>query len=148
MAKMTKIILSILFPIILFADDFNPMSGRNEMMETSTATKRWGNEKFTVEKFKKATISERAKMAADLVSSSALVGKTNSEIKTLLGPYTGHYRSRRIPAYLIEEGWKTHKDSWQLVFFLDQTDKVTSVKFHKNCCYSTEDHSDRKPSDK
>lgn len=138
----------IVFSFPAFASPFDPMAGRNEMMDPSAAAKRWGNIKFDIEKFKTGSLDLRSKMAADLVSSRPFVGMTNEEVKGKLGAFTGYYWSHRFPAYLIEEGWKEHKDSWQLVFLVNRENKVVDVKIHKNCCYTSGAQSERMPSDK
>ena len=62
------------------------------------------------------------------------IGKSAEEVRKELGEFTGNFFSDSIPAYLIEEGWKKGKDTWQLVFLLNENGKVNEVKIHKNCC--------------
>ena len=73
-------------------------------------------------------------MASDLIEGKSLVGKTSTEVKKLLGPTSGYFWSHRVPTYFIEEGWKSNQDSWQLVFLIDESEHVTEVRIHKNCC--------------
>lgn len=107
-----------------------------EFMMADEATKRWGAKPFDVRKFKTGKVSERAAMAVDLIRSKSMLGKTPDEIKTLLGDFSGYFWSDRVPAYFVSEGWTEGKDSWQLVFLLDNSAHVNEVRIHKNCCRS------------
>jgi len=46
--------------------------------------------------------------------------------------HRGLHANDNVPAYFIEEGWTDHKDSWQLVFLLNDSGMVREVKIHKN----------------
>lgn len=103
-------------------------------LDTKSAEKRWGAKIFSPEGFKNGSLKLRAQMAASLQKGNHFVGKTPNEIKATLGPFTGHFWSGMVPAYLIEEGWNLNSDSWQLVFLLDDAGKVKEIRIHKNCC--------------
>ncbi|MFM8312796.1 MAG: hypothetical protein ACKOA8_00765, partial [Deltaproteobacteria bacterium] len=103
-------------------------------LDSKTAEKKWGSKVFSPEEFKKGSVKLRAQMAASLLNGKLFQGKKASEIKTALGPFTGHFWSSSVPAYLIEEGWTLNSDSWQLVFLLDNSGKVKEIRIHKNCC--------------
>jgi len=108
-----------------------------EFLTSSEAKIKWGNHPFSPEKFKKGSVEEKAAMAAQLTRIKTLLGKTPTEIKTLLGEFSGHFWNDSIPTYLIEEGWQKGGDSWQVVFLLDNVGRVSEIKIHKNCCNKT-----------
>lgn len=94
--------------------------------------KRWGAEKFDLEKFKKSTPNERSKMVADLLKNQKMfIGKDVSEIRAMLGGFEGHYFSDSIPTYLV---FDQPKDVWQVVFLHDKQFKINEILVHKNCC--------------
>jgi hypothetical protein len=103
-------------------------------MPLQTAKQRWKEKPFNASKFKTGNPKERASMAAAIITSKKLLGKTPEEVRTLLGGFSGFFWSDYIPAYLIEEGWTQKKDTWQLVFLLDDQGRVNDVRIHKNCC--------------
>lgn len=105
-----------------------------EFITSAEAQKRWGTEEFSVQKFKNGSQQQRAAMASSLTRNKDLLGKTASEVRNLLGSFSGHFWSERVPTYLIEEGWKTGADTWQIVFLLNDTEKVAEIRIHKNCC--------------
>jgi hypothetical protein len=105
-------------------------------MSVAAAKQRWKEKAFDASKFKSGTAKERAAMATNLISSKKLLGKTPKEIQVLLGGFSGFFWSDYIPAYLIEEGWSQGKDTWQLVFLLNDQGLVNEVRIHKNCCAS------------
>ncbi len=107
---------------------------QEKFMALQEIKKRWGDAPFSPNAFKTAAVNVRAKMAHDLIRRKALVGKSASEIKALLGPTSGYFWSERVPTYFIEEGWSQKKDSWQLVFLIDANERVTEVRVHRNCC--------------
>jgi hypothetical protein len=51
-----------------------------------------------------------------------------------LGRHDASYKNDFIPAYSLNEGWKTGQDTWQLVFLPDSNMKILEVFVHKNCC--------------
>ena len=103
-------------------------------LDSKTAEKKWGSKPFSPEEFKKGTVNLRAEMAASLLKGNQFQGKKASDVKAALGPFTGHFWSSSVPAYLIEEGWPSNADSWQIVFLLDNSGKVKEIRVHKNCC--------------
>lgn len=103
-------------------------------LDSKTAEMKWGSRPFSSEEFKKGPLKLRAQMAVNLIKGKLFQGKKASEVKTDLGPFTGHFWSSSVPAYLIEEGWISNSDSWQIVFLLDDSGKVKEVRIHKNCC--------------
>jgi hypothetical protein len=120
---------------LLLISVFGVCSGAvQEFMNLEIAQKRWGQKPFSAELFKAGTPKDRASMAYSLIQGKTFIGKSAKEVKTMLGPTSGYFWSKRIPTYFIEEGWDKNQDSWQLVFLIDEQDRVTEVKIHKNCC--------------
>jgi len=107
---------------------------KKDYMGVEDATKRWGHETFDPQKFKSGDVKKRASMVSSLIEGKTLVGKPLSEIRPLLGEFSGHYWNDNIPTYIVEEGWKTNSDTWQLVFLPGQNQTVREIKIHKNCC--------------
>jgi hypothetical protein len=108
---------------------------RGETLPAVRAEKRWGNENFDPVKFKSASISERARMAASLLKlQKRYIGIDRSDIRARLGDFDGYYFSDMFPTYMIEEGKDQSEDSWQIVFLLDRNEKVSEIIIHKNCC--------------
>ena len=115
-------------------DSLSPFESKQEWMDLKAAEKKWGNEEFSAQKFKTASLDERAKMAVGLIKSKTFLGKSPEAVKAELGPYTGYFFSDRIPAYLLNEGWKKNENTWSLVFLSTVTGKIKDVRIHKNCC--------------
>lgn len=107
---------------------------KQKFMGIEEIRKRWGTVPFSAEKFKAAATKQRAEMAYDLVKKKSLKGKSVAEVKALLGETSGYFWTERVPTYFIEEGWATKGDSWQLVFLVDNDERVTDIRVHKNCC--------------
>lgn len=103
-------------------------------MANHLVKKKWGATRLNLEQFKKGNSKVRGTMVFSLLSDKTLIGKSADEIRTLLGPFTGFFWSDSIPAYMIDEGWQHKKDSWQLVFLLDEQGRVNDIRVHKNCC--------------
>jgi len=110
---------------------------RGETMSVSKAEKKWGKREFGAEQFKSASEANRASMAASLIrNKKQFIGKDRSEIRKLLGDYSGHYVSGMFPTYLIQDAIKIGDEAWQIVFLLDADEKVKDIVVHKNCCYN------------
>ncbi len=107
---------------------------RGTYMSVSNAKARWGITSFDANKWKAGSSKVRASMVASLVEGRQFIGKPISSIRGLLGNYSGHLWSDEIPTYIVEEGWDTGKDTWQVVFLPDRARLVREVKIHKNCC--------------
>ena len=107
---------------------------KRDYMNLSDADKRWGHSQFDPEKFKAGNTKTKSTMVVSLIKGKTMLGKPLSEIRTILGDYTGHLWNDDIPAYVIEEGWRTRQDTWQIVFLPDANRKVVEIKIHKNCC--------------
>ena len=60
------------------------------------------------------------------------VGKTEQELRKELGKHDGFFWRDSIPAYIIEDGLETGKDSWQIVFFVGMNDKVDDLRIYEN----------------
>lgn len=133
-AKNKRILFVALLGFILVLGVFARDALRKDFMSPSDARKRWGHEKFDPEKFKNGDTKVKASMAASLIESKSLLNKPLPEVKDILGEYSGHYWNDDIPTYIIEEGWRADKDTWQLVFLPDKDRKVKEIKIHKNCC--------------
>jgi hypothetical protein len=140
--KRNKIALLMFFTfgIFVFLAVAKSMTRDQDYMSLSDAQKKWGHRTFSIESFKSGSISDRASMAVSLVEHKAqFLGKTPKDIRKMLGGFTGYFWSERVPTYIIEEGWKNKKDTWQLVFLLSSDSAVDDVKIHKNCCDSDTD---------
>lgn len=101
-------------------------------LSVKEAEKKWESRSFNAEAFKKSNISVRASMAASIIKEKSLLGKTNVEIWKLLGRHDGYYFSDLIPAYVIEDNSMQGGDVWQIVFFLNRSDRVKTIRIHKN----------------
>lgn len=107
---------------------------QGKFLTANEAKKRWGQKPFAAQAFKDGSAKDRAPMVYDLILKREFVGKTASEVKAQLGPTSGYFWSERVPTYLIEERWAEKKDTWQLVFLIDEKERVKKVRIHKNCC--------------
>ncbi len=108
---------------------------RGETLSQSKVEARWGTAEFDSEAFKKAEISDRAKMAANLLrNQKSFVGKKRSEIRKELGSFDGFYFSDMFPTYIIQRGKNHQEETWQIVFLLDRKENVSEIIVHKNCC--------------
>jgi hypothetical protein len=97
--------------------------------------KKWGSQPFTPETFKSATMTQRATMSASLLRQKPkFLGVHRSEIRKMLGDYSGYYRSGMYPTYLIQEAKTLKEEAWQIVFVINADEKVTDIIVHKNCC--------------
>jgi hypothetical protein len=105
-----------------------------DFLHINEAETRWGTQKFSAEKFKSGSSSDRAKMTVSLIQSNHLNGKHSDAVKAELGPFTGYFWSEKVPAYILEEGWTRGKSTWQLVCLLNDDGTVKAVRIHKNCC--------------
>jgi hypothetical protein len=128
--------ISLVFVFFGVLASFATNSSRGELKSLVEVEKKWGSQSFDSKKFKLGNISDRASMAADLIKKKKFyVGKPTSEIREELGEFSGHYVSERFPTYLIHLGTSDSRETWQLVFLLDNDSKVSDVVVHKNCCY-------------
>jgi hypothetical protein len=110
---------------------------RGETMSLSRVEKKWGKKEFKADLFKQASEADRAAMAASLVKNKKqFIGKDRSEVRSLLGDYSGHYISGLFPTYMIQDAVKIGDEAWQIVFLLDANEKVRNIVVHKNCCYN------------
>ncbi len=109
---------------------------RGETMSLSVAEKRWGKRTFDAKVFREGSPEIRAQMAVDLIRSKIFLGKTTAKVREDLGSQDGHFFSDYYPAYILNEGWKSKVDTWQLLFLIDQKKQVKEVVIHKNCCDS------------
>lgn len=107
---------------------------RGETMSMSAVGKTWGSDPFDALKFRQGDAKTRSKMTKSMMLSKQLIGKSSEEIRKELGSWDGYYFSDMFPAYIIQDGRLEKGDTWQVVFLLDQNQKVTEVIVHKNCC--------------
>lgn len=108
---------------------------RGETLSTSKTCQRWGEQSFEANKFKSANETDRAQMACSILKSvKTFVGKDRSDIRKELGDHDGFYFSDMFPAYMIETAKERGQDSWQIVFMLNNKQKVSEIIVHKNCC--------------
>ncbi len=113
--------------------------GSETFMTLPTAKQRWKEKPFNAGQFRSGNTKARASMAVSLIAGKTLLGKTPEQVRATIGEFSGFFWSDSIPAYLIEEGWAEKKDTWQLVFLLDDRGRVNDVKIHKNCCAASRD---------
>ena len=108
---------------------------RGEIMPLKKVCSKWGESQFEISKFKSGSETIRAQMACSLIKNEKLFfGKDRSEIRSSLGTYDGFYFTDMFPAYMIQSGKSHEEDSWQIVFFLDNKEKIKEIAVHKNCC--------------
>jgi hypothetical protein len=107
---------------------------RGEVMSVSKVEKKWGSSPFDADKFRTGSMDVKAKMAASLIKGKKYIGKSVLDIRSELGDPDGYYFSDVYPAYIIEEGQTRDQDTWQIVFLLDKSRRITDVIVHKNCC--------------
>lgn len=105
---------------------------RGETKSVSAVEKQWGHEPFDAAKFKSGDYKARAKMAASMMTSKVLIGKSIDDIEKLLGTWDGYYFTDMFPAYIIQDGRIEKGDSWQIVFLLDKNYKTSEIIVHKN----------------
>jgi hypothetical protein len=103
-------------------------------MSLKEAEKRWGKKEFSAAEFKTASVDDRAKMAASLISKKKdlYVGKPIHIIRNELGGHDGYYFTDWIPAYVILMGRKLGEETWQVVFLPDEKDLIKDIIIHKN----------------
>lgn len=125
--------ITILLAGIAFADKMSGVQG--ETMSEELVRKKWGNDAYTAEGFRSASMEMKARMAANmLVQKSTFIGLDRSEIRKRLGDYSGYYISGMYPTYLIQEPSQQSQEAWQLVFLIDLKGKIKDLVVHKNCC--------------
>jgi hypothetical protein len=108
---------------------------RGEIMPRDKVCKTWVGAPFDSKKFKNGDEAAKASMACSLLKrQNEFIGKDRSEIREDLGDFDGFYFSDMFPAYMIQSGNSKDQDSWQIVFLLDNNEKVSEVVVHKNCC--------------
>jgi hypothetical protein len=116
----------------LLAKNYNNIFYRGPFISVKDAEKRWGRTDFDAEKWRKANISDRAKMASSIIiSKKNFIGKTNLEIKEIFGPHDSYYVNDPIPAYTIQSNTTSGGERWDLVFLIDQNNKVFDIKIHR-----------------
>jgi len=130
---------ALILATILFSDLSQVFAGTktNEIfLSYEQAKKKWGEESLNFELFKQAPMSKRGKYAAAILrNQKQWQGKSKREIVEALGKTSGHYWSERFPTFILETGLGALQlNTWQLVFFVDSSEKVTAVKVQLNCC--------------
>lgn len=104
-------------------------------MTADVAAKRWGSVELDSSKFKTGDVKVRASMTASLQKhENKFKGKSALEIRELLGPFDGFYFTDAYPTYLIQIGKSHSEETWQIVFLLDNDQRVKKAIIHKNCC--------------
>lgn len=124
------ITLIICFAVVVAAKHF----WRGKLMGSNEIKSRWGQTEFSSEKFKTGTKRDRANMAYSLVQNQKkFIGRDRAEIRKELGDYDGFYFTDMFPTYIISFEEKKN-ETWQIVFFLDNDERVSEIAVHKNCC--------------
>ena len=109
-----------------------------EFMSLKKVCRLWGERPFNEAKFKAAGEDKniRAKMTCSLLKNQArYIGLDSLEIRKRLGGYSGHFFSESFPTYLINDVEKRGEDVWQILFLIDDEQKISKITVHKNCCY-------------
>ncbi|MES2768028.1 MAG: hypothetical protein V4596_02690 [Bdellovibrionota bacterium] len=124
--------------LILFVGIFSLAELKKEIygitLNYKSAKSLFGEQEFNAAEFKKANLITRSKMAVSLLKKNQLAGTDIKEIKFLLGENTGYFLSDSTPTYILNEGWKENKDTWQLVILPGKDKKVKEVVINMNCC--------------
>jgi len=117
----------------VLAKNYNSIFYRGTFISAKEAEKRWGKVDLDTEKWKKASIPDRAKMASSVVANKKnFIGKTNLEIKEMFGSYDSYYVNDPVPAYTIQANTQAGGgERWDLVFLIGKGNKVFDVKIHR-----------------
>lgn len=133
MLKLRFLILPLAhFCLVCFGGD--SFVEKQTYMPPSEGRARFGSAPLDAAAFRKGTLKQRAAMAYSITQDKNLLGKSSTEIMNLLGRTDGHYWNGNIPAYFIHKSSDAPREAWQLVFLLDENNKVLEIKIHKNCC--------------
>lgn len=134
---MKKAVLVVLF-VVLGAGlslALGTSKARGVTLSEEKVKAKWGNTQFDPQGFREGAMEARSKMAASLLRNKGqFIGKYRSEIRKVLGDYSGFYVSGMYPTYLIQETSDKSTEAWQVVFLLDAQSKVSDIVVHKNCC--------------
>lgn len=129
----TYLLALIFVPTVYAAFNVAQIIPQNKFMSLAEAKKLWGENAFDAEKFKTGDEALRASMAVDIIKNSKLfIGKTPLELREILGTPTGHYHFDMNPAYIISESDRPGGETWQILFLIDRSYKIETVKIHKN----------------
>lgn len=136
MKNKKKILLLVALSLIiagsLIAKNYKSFFYKGTFISAKEAEKRWGKTDINLDKWKTATITERAKMVSSIVANKKdFVGKTNLEIKQIFGNYDSYYINDPVPAYTIQENSPAGGERWDLVFLIDKNNKVFDIKIHR-----------------
>jgi hypothetical protein len=131
MSKKIRILLLAAFVLVGILS----YASKDQFLSVSDAQNKWGKKDFNAKLFSQGDPKIRASMAASLVSSQHYVNRSLNEVRQELGKQTGYYFSDLIPAYAIGDLSQTRTETWQIVFFPDNSSKVVKeIKIHKKCC--------------
>lgn len=108
-----------------------------DYLSVTEVCQRWGERPLDVAAFRlsEEDPSTRAAMACTLrKNQDEYIGMHHLQIQPLFGDHPGYHATEVVPTYLIETAETEARDSWQIVFPLDQDRNVSDVVVHKNCC--------------
>jgi hypothetical protein len=106
---------------------------KTKQLSYEEAKMRWGQKPFSAQVFLQGNWRVRAPLAVDLLSRKGLyIGKSETQLRKELGRHDGFFWRDSIPAYIIEDGLETGKDSWQLVFFINRQNNVSDIRIYQN----------------
>ncbi len=108
-----------------------------DYLSVGEVCRRWGERPLDIAAFRSAEEDEstRAAVACSLLKTQDdYVRMNHLEIGPLLGNPTGYYHTELQPTYLIEVAKTRAQNTWQIVFLIDRSGKVSEVVVHKNCC--------------
>lgn len=132
--KRNLFFLSMTLCFILQAPSFSQTFWGGGTLSANEVKKKWGNEKFDLEKFKKGSYEVKASMAFSIMTDKSLIGKSYEDIRQMFGPNDGFYFTDTYPVYIIQKGKNHSEETWQIVFRMNGQYKVRDIIIHKNCC--------------
>lgn len=103
--------------IEMIRNSFEEFYRSQKFFSLDEAEKRYGKEKFDSSRFQSGNWKVRSKMAVNMIESKVLIGKTDAEVRAMLGPPDGFFWVENIPGYIIEDGRETKKVHAQIVIF-------------------------------
>jgi len=126
------VILSLAITGSLIAKNYKNIFYKGIFINAKEAEDRWGKTDLNLEKWRTASVVDRAKMASSIVANKKnFIGKTNQEIRQIFGNYDSYYVNEPIPAYTLQENSPSGGERWDLVFLLDKDNKVFDIKIHR-----------------
>lgn len=108
-----------------------PRYPKGKTLTVEEVRKRWGDQKFSRNAFRRGDMKTRASMAASLIASREFIGEDIRNVRKELGRPDGFYQMDWIPAYLIEDSNDMNVPAWQVVFAPGKKHTVSEVFAHE-----------------